>query len=133
MGQTALVNVGSGKCIDQGPMTEVNRGNVIQWRCAGHTAFNQMLTAIDGRGGVMLSFGHSGKCLDDWDGNLIQWTCHGGDNQIFTWVGSQLRVDSTGLCLTVSEESLENGANLLTAPCRNSPAQQFRLETYGRS
>ncbi|MEM9565661.1 MAG: RICIN domain-containing protein [Actinomycetota bacterium] len=132
-GPAALVNVGSGRCIDQGPMTDANAGNVVQWRCAGHTQTNQLLTAIDGRGGVMLSFGHSGKCLDDWDGNLIQWTCHGGDNQIFTWLGSQLQVDSTDLCVTVSSESVDDGADLIAAPCRNSPFQQFRLETYGGS
>ncbi|MEM7272225.1 MAG: ricin-type beta-trefoil lectin domain protein [Actinomycetota bacterium] len=128
-GAFALVNVGSGKCLDQ-PWQNDNGGNVIQWRCAGPTATNQVFTALPRDDGFGLKLQHSGKCLDEWDGNLYQWECHGQAHQTFNWDGTQLRSNSSGLCLTIVDRPTEDGSNLEPAPCTNSPFQQFQAVGY---
>jgi hypothetical protein len=129
-GSFALVNVGSGECVDQ-PNSQEDGGRVIQWRCAGHTAVNQIFNATAGNGGVLLAFAHSGRCLDESNQSLTQFACHGGDNQLFNWNGLQLQSKASGLCVTVVDDSVLDGATVHTAPCVNSPFQQFRLERYG--
>lgn len=129
-GSFALVNEGTGNCVDQ-PYSQDDGGRVIEWRCAGHTALNQIFVATEGNGGTMLAFAHSDKCLDESDQVVSQWTCHGGDNQLFRWNGAQLQSKGSGLCLTSGQEALARGSTLHTAPCVNSPNQQFRLERYG--
>ena len=128
-GEFSLANLGSGKCVDQ-PSSQEDLGIVIQWTC--HTGSNQALRAVQGREGFMLVFGHSGKCIDMWLGDFYQYTCNGGDNQLFNWDGSQLRLKDSGECLTVEGDSLENKANVHLAPCTNRPAQQFRVERFGQ-
>ena len=130
VGSFALVNVGSGNCLDQ-PWTQDDGGAVIQWRCAGHTALNQVFVATEGNGGTMLAFSHSNKCVDESNQVVWQWTCNGGDNQLFNWNGLQLQSKSTGMCLTLGDELVGNGSTLRTTPCTNSPTQQFRIERYG--
>ena len=129
-GTFALVNVGSGKCVDQ-PWSLLDGGNVIQWRCAGHTASNQLFNATEGDGGFTLQFVHSNRCLDEWRGDFYQFACHAGEFQLFSWNGAQLQAQGSGMCVTVVEASLDNGAEVRPEPCVNSPAQQFTLERYG--
>ena len=130
VGSFAVVNLGSGECLDQ-PWTQDEGGAVIQWRCAGHTALNQVFVATEGNGGTMLVFAHSNKCVDESNQVVWQWTCNGGDNQLFNWNGLQLQSKATGMCLTLGDELVGNGSTLRTTPCTNSPTQQFRLERYG--
>ncbi|MEM9564051.1 MAG: RICIN domain-containing protein, partial [Actinomycetota bacterium] len=126
-----LVNAGSGRCLDQ-PWSSDNGAQLIQWRCAGHTATNQLFAVGSGTGGFTLVLQHSGKCLDVPDGRVIQWDCHGEPHQTFNWDGDQLRVEASGWCLTVLDARNEDEAELVARPCTNDPSQRFRQERYGR-
>ena len=82
---------------------------------------------------------HSQKCLDasGWsvdDGTpLIQWDCHGGDNQLWsveaTAVGA-FRIVSrhSGKCLDVNAWSTDDGTSVIQWQCYGGENQQWRLE-----
>lgn len=81
---------------------------------------------------------HSGKCLDvEWasddDGaRLIQWGCHGGDNQRFRVTEldggyHQITARHSGKCLDVTGASAADGAQIIQYGCHGGPNQQFLL------
>jgi hypothetical protein len=85
---------------------------------------------------------HSGKCLDVPGSNpsqgvqLIQWTCHGGDNQSWVIVPSgEDRVfiisRSSGHCVDVSGASQSNGAAVIQWPCHGGANQQWIRRNAG--
>ena len=92
---------------------------------------------------VQLQAAHTANsCLDisgastENGARLIQWQCHGGDNQ--TWsieaMGdgySRLVSRQSGKCLDVSGESTADGAPVLQWQCHNGANQQWRVEPVG--
>lgn len=78
----------------------------------------------------------SGKCLDVVGGGtsggarLVQYTCHGGDNQQFQFqsVGSGLYrivAGNSGLCVDQVNASYSTGGQFMQWPCHNGTNQQF--------
>ena len=84
---------------------------------------------------VSLVAQHSGKCVDvnggstAEGGNVHQWSCHGGDNQLWEEVpatnGFMLRAKHSGKCLDVSGISYTAGANIYQWTCHGGPNQVF--------
>jgi len=83
---------------------------------------------------------HSGRCMDVFgadtgDGvNLIQWNCHGGNNQSFTFTpvaGTTntytISTFSAGKCIAVTGGSTADNASVVQTACAGSASQQFRL------
>ncbi len=79
---------------------------------------------------------HSNKCLDIYGGQLedlaavIQFTCRGGDNQLFYFVqkGSgyfSIVAKHSGKCLDVKEASREDGAAIIQYTCNGGDNQLF--------
>ncbi|WP_436495033.1 ThuA domain-containing protein [Actinokineospora sp. HUAS TT18] len=77
--------------------------------------------------------GIGGKCVDIWgnqptDGQKIQlWTCHGGNNQKWTQVGSTLQ--SMGKCLDVTGGGQVDGTFVQLLTCNGSTAQNWTVQT----
>jgi len=84
---------------------------------------------------------HSGKCMDVSGGSrengaaIIQWDCHGGDNQQWNLVpvGSYYKLIArhSGKCLDVSGGSYDSGANIIQWDCHGGDNQLWRLEPTG--
>ena len=67
---------------------------------------------------------------------LIQWLCHGGDNQAWSLEStgdgySRLVSRISGKCADVSGESSEDGAPVLQWQCHTGANQQWRVEPVG--
>ncbi|RYZ73972.1 MAG: glycosyl hydrolase family protein [Proteobacteria bacterium] len=67
---------------------------------------------------------------------LLQWDCHGGNNQQFRLVPSgagyyELRNVNSGLCLDVASYSLSEGAQILQFTCHGGPNQKFAVQSLG--
>ena len=82
---------------------------------------------------------HSGKCLDVSGGSrsngadVIQWNCHGGDNQLWRLVpaaGGYFRIIAkhSGKCLDVSGGSRSNGADVIQWNCHGGDNQRWKLQ-----
>jgi hypothetical protein len=92
---------------------------------------------------VQLQAGHTGNsCLDvsgastENGAALIQWQCHGDDNQVWSIEPASdgySRVVSrrSGKCLDVSDESTRDGASVLQWQCHGGANQQWRVEPNG--
>ena len=82
------------------------------------------------------------KCLDVGGSStengsaVIQWQCHGGDNQVWNvepaddgyW---RMVARHSGKCLDVSGESTEDGAPVVQWQCHSGANQQWRIEPIG--
>jgi hypothetical protein len=83
------------------------------------------------------------KCLDVSGSStengsvVIQWQCHGGDNQVWRIEpaddghNSRLVSRHSGKCLDVSGESREDGAPVIQWQCHGGANQQWRVEAVG--
>ena len=83
------------------------------------------------------------KCLDVSDSStengstVIQWQCHGGDNQAWRieraddGYNSRLVSRQSGKCLDVRGESRDDGAPVIQWQCHGGANQQWRLEAVG--
>ena len=83
------------------------------------------------------------KCLDVSDSStengstVIQWQCHGGDNQAWRieraddGYNSRLVSRHSGKCLDVRGESKDDGAPVIQWQCHGGANQQWRLEAVG--
>jgi hypothetical protein len=89
---------------------------------------------------VTLSANHSGQCLDINGGSaqggalLLQWPCHGGDNQRFTLMnmgdGSyNIVARHSGMCLEAHHNTW--GTQLYQWPCHGGENQRFWLHDRG--
>lgn len=89
-----------------------------------------------------LKASHSGKCLDGTGttngDNVLQWDCHGGDNQKATFIPVSgktgvysLKFKHSNRCLDVAENNKSNGANLRNWDCTDQTNQQFNIESVG--
>lgn len=84
---------------------------------------------------------HSGKCLDVSGGSrsngadVIQWDCHGGDNQLWRLVpvGNYYKIIAkhSGKCLDVSGASRSNGADVIQSDCHGGDNQLWRRVAVG--
>jgi len=85
---------------------------------------------------------HSGKCLDVSRGSLdsgaevIQWDCHGGDNQRWNFVPAvggyyEIRAMHSGKCLDVWNWSQDNGAPIIQWDCHGGDNQLWSLVPEG--
>jgi len=83
---------------------------------------------------------HDSRCMDVSGAgtgdniNLIQWNCHGGTNQSFTFTpvaGATntytIGTFAAGKCATVSGNSTADNAAIIQSACSGSTSQQFRL------
>ena len=97
---------------------------IIQWSCHGQA--NQQWEEVPANGGFTLRSKASGKCLNVSGISYTQgakmhlWNCHDGDNQVFNWVGSELKVKHSGMCLNVSGVATTDGAQLIQWPCSST-------------
>jgi hypothetical protein len=82
---------------------------------------------------------HDSRCMDVTGAqtgdnvNLIQWNCHGANNQSFTFtpvsgVANTYTINTfAGKCVTVSGASTADNAAIVQLTCDGSASQQFRL------
>jgi hypothetical protein len=83
---------------------------------------------------------HSARCMDVFGAgtgdnvNLIQWNCHGGTNQSFTFTpvtGAAntytINTFAAGKCAGVAGASTADNAAVVQAACNGATSQQFRL------
>lgn len=82
---------------------------------------------------------HDSRCMDVTGAqtgdnvNLIQWNCHGSNNQSFTFtpvtgVANAYTIGTfAGKCVTVSGASTADNAAIVQSTCNGSTSQQFRL------
>ena len=83
---------------------------------------------------------HSARCMDVFGAgtgdnvNLIQWNCHGGTNQSFTFTpvaGAAntytISTFAAGKCAGVSAASTADNAAVVQGACNGATSQQFRL------
>lgn len=137
----------SGRCIDD-PHSNPN-DNIVQeiWNCIdGGTNQHWWTIDTDSRY-FMIKNVSSQKCLTVKNAStqnnypILQFTCNNGDNQqwrpeyyINDGFGHnyyQLRNRKSGLCLTVKNASIDNGATLLQFTC--SPVQGNNVWTWSYS
>jgi hypothetical protein len=123
---TAIVGVGSGRCVDVPGATQTNGTQVQLWDCNGgsnqqwtHTSANELRV-------------YGGDCLDangqgTAPGTKVDiWTCDGGPNQ--KW---NLNADGTitgvqsGLCLDASGAGTANGTAIEVWTCNGGSNQQW--------
>lgn len=85
---------------------------------------------------------YSGKCLDvaGWSTNggaeIIQWSCHGGDNQRFRIYDAgdgfwYLQAKHSGKCMDVSGWSNAPGAKIIQWDCHGGDNQKIRAANLG--
>ncbi len=89
--------------------------------------------------GVSLVSKKSGKCADVYAASekpgaiVLQWNCHGGDNQLWRMEERSGRVRfvsvNSDLCLEVKDSSTEDMAPVIQMPCSESKSQWWRLRT----
>ena len=83
---------------------------------------------------------HSGKCLELSSGNAgapaRQWTCNGSPLQQWQYFSAtgqwwdhlyKVVSASTGMCLTVADASLADGAAVVQMPCNGSANQVWQI------
>lgn len=82
---------------------------------------------------------HDSRCMDVSGAatgdnvNMIQWNCHGGTNQSFTFtpvagVANTYTIATfAGKCVTVSGSSTADNAAIVQSTCNGTTSQQFRL------
>jgi hypothetical protein len=88
---------------------------------------------------------NSGQCLDVTSGSrtdgasVIQWPCHGGDNQLWDYQGAgNVTPDSwrvvnrrSGKCLDVTSGSTANGASVVQWACHGGYNQVWDFRNLG--
>jgi len=133
-GDVRIVNRASGKVMDVQAPNRDDLAVVGQWTSNGQPW--QRWQVVDAGGGYStVRSVHSGKCLDvsgasGADGaRLIQYTCHGGTNQQFSWRSGdgyeQLVTRSSGKCVGVVGGSTADGAALEQRTCTSAGTFQW--------
>lgn len=101
-------------------------------------------SAPQGEAVYQLRARHSGRCLDigGWStadgGNLLQWDCHGGNNQRFRMLDAGdgyvfLQSVHSGKCIDVQGVSRGAGANVYQWSCHGGDNQKIRMADLGGS
>lgn len=129
---------GNGLCVDVYRNQKTAGTPVITYRCNG--TVNQRWARYDPprseaaqnmANNVTLRPGHAQqKCLDATaDGRLLLWTCHGGQNQKFTFTyGRKSTIRAKSGCLAVS---IPNGP-VLIRPCASGAKFMWTVERNGK-
>jgi hypothetical protein len=143
LGFFELVAEHSGRCLDVAGWSLADVGAIIQWDC--HHGNNQKwrLNLVGHTERVAVGYyslvsKHSGKCADVHGGNknngahLIQYGCHGGDNQVFKldYLGNGnavLTAKHSGRVVDVSGWSTSDGAQVHQWDRHNGGNQQWIL------
>ena len=109
-----------------------------QFACSSSRLYQQFDIIDTGGGWYQLKFKHSGMCLDvpgsshEWGEQLIQWPCHGGNNQKFSLPANlrgigQIVNKATGLCLDVADADVAEEADIVQWGCSGKGNQQWSL------
>ncbi len=129
-GYVNVVSKNSGKCLDitGGPSATANGILVQQWTCLNGT--NQAFEFIPVTGGYTITAQSSQKQLDVRGGQgavsngtpIQQWAYWGGRNEIFSVTSTSdgyytISPLSSRLCLNVSGNSQQNGAQIIQYSC----------------
>jgi len=132
-GDVRIINRASGKVMDVQAPNRDDLAVVGQWTSNGQPW--QRWQVVDaGSGYVTVRSVNSGKCLDvsgasGADGaRLIQYTCHGGTNQQFSWRsadGYEQLVTRSGRCVGVVGGSTADGAALEQRTCTSAGTFQW--------
>ncbi len=109
---------------------------LVQRPCGAGPAMTFRLVAKEGRDDAFsLVVVDTGKCVDVYGGSpadgvpAVQWTCHGGDNQLFVLrelPGTgfvQLVAEHSGKCLDVAGQSREDGGAIQQFECRDAATE----------
>lgn len=135
---TWMVAQHSGKCLDVVDASRSNGAKVQQYTC--HSGLNQqwiLWPKIVTGAGIYHEIRSlsSDKCLDIEGvsqanrARAEQYTCHGGDNQLFLEVfyggGPSLVARHSGKCLDIEGDYITNGAKLWQYTCDYDLNQQF--------
>jgi GH25 family lysozyme M1 (1,4-beta-N-acetylmuramidase) len=126
----ALVNVGSGLCLDD-PYSSTGNGTAL-WIFPCNGGPNQKWTLP---AGPVLA-GIAGQCLDDWNGNLTPgnkveiWPCNGYPAQRWV-VQADGTVRTSGWCLDVYHGGTAAGSRVDLFSCNGTPAQQWHVLAAG--
>lgn len=127
---TALINRGSGKCLDDPGWSKTNGTRVVIWSCSGFR--NQAWTLPAGPATSQIP----GKCVDDSagltaDGAKIDiWACTGSAAQAMR-VEADGTVRVNGKCLDVKGAGTASGTLVDLYSCNGSPGQQWHLVPHG--
>lgn len=136
-----VVNVNSGKCLDDADFGTSNGSVLQQWACSSPASANQSWQFRLTSSGYYQVVTKQAPLVWDVDGgpgatangaNVHLWTYVGGSNQQWRPVdlgGGVYRFEArhSGKCLDVKDVSTSNGARLQQWACTGGPAQQFRL------
>lgn len=132
-----LRSVNSDKCATVPDGSDVDGRQLVQADCSNADGQIFDMHPIDG--GYNIVVGSNGKCLDiegaqtSAGAALIQWSCHGGANQVFQLSDQgdgtfEIIADFSGQCVDVYEERSDNGAPLVQWPCHGGANQLWHLE-----
>ncbi|MCM0638987.1 family 43 glycosylhydrolase [Cellulomonas wangsupingiae] len=133
-GDVRIINRSSGKVMDVQAPNRDDLAVVGQWTSNGQPWQRWQVVDAGGGGYVTVRSVHSGKCLDvsgasGADGaRLIQYTCHGGTNQQFSWRsgdGYEQLVTRSGKCVGVVDGSTADGAALEQRTCTSAGTFQW--------
>ena len=136
-----VVNVNSGKCLDDADFGTSNGSALQQWACSSPASANQSWQFRPTSDGYYQVVTRQAPLVWDVDGGPSAtangatthlWTYVGGTNQQWRPVdlgGGVYRFEArhSGKCLDVRDVSISDGARLQQWVCTGGPAQQFRL------
>lgn len=136
-----VVNVNSGKCLDDADFGTSNGSVLQQWACSSPASANQLWQFRSTSSGYYQVVTKQAPLVWDIDGgpsatangaNVHLWTYGGGSNQQWRPVdlgGGVYRFEArhSSKCLDVRDVSASDGARLQQWACSGGPAQQFRL------
>ena len=136
-----VVNVNSGKCLDDADFGATNGSALQQWACSSPKTDNQLWQFRPTSDGYYQVLSKQAPLV--WDvaggpsatGNgttTLLWSYKGGSNQQWKPVdlGSgiyQFEARHSGKCLDVRDVATNDGARLQQWACTGGPAQQFKL------
>jgi lysophospholipase L1-like esterase len=122
-GTSALVGVGSGRCLDVPNSNAANGTQPIIWDCSGRS--NQQWT-VDGQ-----TIRSLGKCLDSPTGatagaKVQIWDCNGAANQRWSInANGTISNAQSGLCLDVNGHATANGSVVILWTCTAAANQRW--------
>ncbi|WP_405144967.1 pectate lyase [Sphaerisporangium sp. NBC_01403] len=138
-GSFALVNAGSGLCLDVPGGSTADGTQLVQYGCNGGA--NQSWTVTSVSGGVTLKAGNSGKCAgvrgaSTSAGAAVELqSCSGASSQawVLTASGSSYRVVSAngGKCLNIKDNSTASGGLVQQNSCDSVSTKQWTLNPTG--
>jgi cytochrome c peroxidase len=117
----------SGKCLDA-----PGGAALVQATC--RDGRNLQWEEVPVKGGFMLRSRQTQQCIDiegasrQPGARVLQWSCHGGTNQVFQWRDGMLVARHSNQCLDVFGASAADGAALVQWPCHGGGNQRFTLQ-----